>query len=254
MPGGRESESESVRVNAAAGGGVGEKGCIRAGLGVGNRGDVSEPRFIPGLNRRIVHVPVSFVSEPPVHGNDAELERRWLAEMAAGRHEALACLYRQRGSALFALLLRMLGSSQEAEELLQDAFVLYWKRASTYEPSRSSPWTWMVMLARGLAVDRIRSRSRRQVHLTAYEQEVASLEVEHVSPSTPLAQRETSDRVTAALRRLPDAQREAIELAFYRGWTHDEIARSSGQPLGTVKSHIRRGMLALRQLLKDFYA
>jgi RNA polymerase sigma-70 factor (ECF subfamily) len=56
------------------------------------------------------------------------------------------------------------------------------------------------------------------------------------------------------LRRLPDPQREAIELAFYRGWSHDEIARASGQPLGTVKSHIRRGMLALRQLLRDFYA
>lgn len=177
-----------------------------------------------------------------------------MVDMVAGRHEALACLYQRRGAALHALLIRMLGSAEEAEELLQDAFVLCWRRAAAYDPAKSSPWTWLVMIARGLAVDRLRSRSRRQVHLSAYEQEVASLEVEHVRPHVPAADREVSDQVGAALHRLPDPQREAIELAFYRGWSHEEISRASGQPLGTVKSHIRRGMIALRQWLKDFYA
>jgi RNA polymerase sigma-70 factor (ECF subfamily) len=187
-------------------------------------------------------------------GPDAEQERRLLSEMASGRHESLAALYQRRGAALYSLLLRMVGSADEAEELLQDAFVLFWKRAASYDATKASPWTWMVMLTRGLALDRLRSRARRQVHLTAYEQEVASLEVDHIGPTTPAGEREVSDKVTEALRRLSDPQREAIELAFYRGWSHEEISRASGQPLGTVKSHIRRGMLALRQLLKDFYA
>lgn len=201
-----------------------------------------------------MRLPVHFMNDAPNPGPDAELERRLMKAAAAGQHEALASLYQRRGPALYALLLRMLGKPDEAEELLQDAFVLFWKRASTYDPAKASPWTWMVMLTRGLATDRLRSRSRRQVHLTAYEQEVASLEVDHLSPVTTVGEREMSDRVTAALRGLSDPQREAIELAFYRGWSHEEISRASGQPLGTVKSHIRRGMLALRQLLKDFYA
>lgn len=216
--------------------------------------NVSQPRFIPDLNSRILHVPVSFVTDVPGPEADGELERRWLADMAAGRHEALAALYRHRGAALYALLIKMLGSVEEAEELVQDAFVLFWRRAATYDPAKSSPWTWMVMITRGLALDRLRSRSRRQVHLTAYEQDVASLEVEHLGPSNPAMGREASDRVSEALRQLPDPQREAIELAFFRGWSHDEIARATSQPLGTVKSHIRRGMFALRQLLRDFYA
>ncbi len=215
---------------------------------------VTGPRFIPDLNRGAIRLPVRFVTDASGTGTDADQERRWLEAMASGRHEALACLYQRRGAALYSLLIRMVGSTDEAEELLQDAFVQFWRRAGTYDPAKASPWTWMVMIARGLAVDRLRSRSRRQVHLTAYEQEVASLEVEHVRPETTLLDREAADRVGEALRRLSDPQREAIELAFYRGWSHEEISRASGQPLGTVKSHIRRGMLALRQMLKDFYA
>lgn len=212
-------------------------------------------RFIPELKQGPISLPVSFPSDGTRQAAvEVDLERRLLAESAAGRHEALAALYQRRGPALFALLSRMLGSAHEAEELLQDAFVHIWKRASTYDPAKAAPWTWMVMLTRGLAIDRIRARSRRQLHLTAYEQEVASLEVEHLQPGSPAADREVADRIAKALRHLSDPQREAIELAFFRGWSHDEISRASGQPLGTVKSHIRRGMLALRQLLKDLYA
>ncbi len=212
------------------------------------------PRFNPDIKQGPISLPVSFVSEGTGITGDTELERRLIADVAHGRSEALAALYQRRGSSLFALLTRMLGSAQEAEELLQDAFVLIWKRAATYDPAKSSPWTWMVMLTRGLAIDRIRARARRQVHLSAYEQEVAALEVEHLTPGMPAADREVADRIAKALRHLTDPQREAIELAFFRGWSHDEISRASGQPLGTVKSHIRRGMLALRQLLKDLYA
>lgn len=211
-------------------------------------------RFIPDLSRRVVHVPVRFETDLPSAATQVEEDRHLLASVAAGRQDALARLYERRGAALFSLLSRILGTNSEAEDVLQEAFVLIWRRASTYDSNKSSPWTWMVMLARGLALDRLRSRQRRSQHQAVYEQEVASLELEHVDHSTPLADRELSDRLTHALRHLTDAQREAIELAFYRGWTHDEIARTSGQPLGTVKSNIRRGMIALRKLLKDLYA
>lgn len=190
-----------------------------------------------------------------VQPNDERaVETALLADMAAGRHDALAALYLRRGTALHSFLLRMLGSAEEAEELLQDAFVHFWNHARAYDPTKASPFTWMVMITRGLAVTRLRSRSRRNHHLSAYEQEVASLEVDHLSRQTPASDRELADRMSQALHGLSDPQREAIELAFYRGWSHEEISRASGQPLGTVKSHIRRGMLALRQRLKDFYA
>jgi RNA polymerase sigma-70 factor (ECF subfamily) len=177
---------------------------------------------------------------------------RLLQLIAAGEQPAMAALYQHRGTLLYSLLMRMLGDDMEAQEVMQDTFVQIWRRAATYDPARSAPLAWMLLIARGLAVDRLRARGRRQTHLAAYEAELASLELEWGARSRQVEQDELAAACAAALHRLPEAQAQALQLAFLRGWTHEEIARVRKEPLGTVKARIRRGLLALRQILKEF--
>ncbi len=175
-----------------------------------------------------------------------------LKRIAAGDQQAVADLYQQRGTLLYSLLLRMLGDAMEAQEVMQDTFVRIWRRAASYDPARSAPLAWMILIARGLAVDRLRARGRRQTNLAALEAEVASIEMETSNGSRQLERDELSGLCAAALHQLPEAQAQALQLAFLRGWTHEEIARAQNEPLGTIKARIRRGLQALRQTLKDY--
>lgn len=181
-------------------------------------------------------------------------DSRLLAAIGQGDHACLKRLYERRGGALFSMLVRMLNCEPEAEECLQDTFVRIWHRAGSFDPARSAPFTWMVMIARGLALSRLRTRGRAEAARSAYEAEIVSLEIEHVGTDTRPPVSELNTACSSALRSLPDDQRRALELAFFRGWTHGEIAEATGQPLGTIKARIRRGLLALRGLLKDFHA
>src|SRR5437867_1636829 len=180
-------------------------------------------------------------------------DARLLAAVAGGDQQALGVLYRRRGCLIYSLLVRMLVNEMEAQEVMQDTFIRIWQRAAQYGPGRSSPLAWMLMIARGRAFDRLRARSRQAAGRAAYEQEVASLELEINRPSRD-ERDELIEVCASALNRLPDVQARALQLAFFRGWTHQEIATAVGEPLGTVKARIRRGLLALRQALKDYRA
>lgn len=182
---------------------------------------------------------------------DPAVDARLLAELAAGHSGALAELYRRRAGALLRLLERILGDVREAEEILQDTFVQLWKRAGRYDAAKAGPLTWMIMVARGLALDRLRQRSRRQTGLERFRAVADADGVQEENAFTRLSDAESARRVGRALGSLPAEQRAAIELAFYRGCTQEEIARTTGEPLGTIKARIRRGMLALRQRLKE---
>jgi RNA polymerase sigma-70 factor, ECF subfamily len=182
---------------------------------------------------------------------EAREDARLLAAIAQGDQLALAQLYRHRGGLLHSLVVRMLVNEMEAQETMQDTFLQLWRRAGEFDSARSSPLAWMIMIARGLAVDRIRARSRRSVTQAAYELEVASVAVESING---LHQTECDERANAcatALNTLPEPQNRALQLAFLRGWTHEEIAAAEQEPLGTIKARIRRGLLALRRVLKD---
>jgi RNA polymerase sigma-70 factor, ECF subfamily len=184
---------------------------------------------------------------------EAREDARLLANMAEGDQQALASLYHRRGTLLYSLLTRILGNNLEAQEILQDTFILIWRRAHEYDPARSSPLAWMVMIGRGRALDQLRSRSRRQANQTVYEQELVSLEVE--LNRQPQIDRDELARVCqSALNELPEAQSQALQLAFLRGWTHEEIARATNEPLGTIKARVRRGLLAMRKAMKDYHA
>src|ERR1051325_10919822 len=194
----------------------------------------------------------------PIHDTPAESpeaqareDARLLSLVAQQNHEAFERLYRRHSGLLYSLLKRMLANDMEAQEVLQDTFVRIWRcAAAEYDPARSSPLAWIVMIARGRAVDRIRSRSRFSANHAAYEQEIAALEVEVNAPQ-PLYQEELARACATALNNLPDGQGDALQLSFLRGWTHEEIARALGEPLGTIKARIRRGLIALRKTFKD---
>lgn len=180
-------------------------------------------------------------------------DARLLAMAGEGDQSAFAALYRRRSGLIYSLVVRMLVNEMEAQEVMQDAFVQIWRRAHQYDSKRSSPIAWMIMITRGLATDRLRSRSRRNVGHAAYEREIASLELE-IKGTWQTDREELAHVCASALNGLPDEQAHAVQLAFIRGWTHDEIARATDEPLGTVKARIRRGLLTLRKTLKDYHA
>lgn len=187
--------------------------------------------------------------------DDAEAleDARLLHAIAGEDQQALAMLYRRRGDLVYSFLLRILGNSAEAQEVLQDTFVRLWRRAKDFDASRSSATAWLLMFSRGLALDRLRARTRREAAYSAYGREIASLEKTDVSAAHRLEFDELSGICRDAVNRLPPVQSEALQLAFFRGWTHEEIARAQGEALGTVKARIRRGLLSLRKIIKDYY-
>ncbi len=149
------------------------------------------------------------------------------------------------------MIYAILHDQKESEDVLQEAFLQMWKRTASYDASRSSLFTWAVMISRHKAIDRLRSR-QRQARLA---EEVAD-QTDGAATSAPvdradnvLARSDERERVRAALAQLGDGQREAIELAFFAGLTQTQISEKLGTPLGTVKARIRRGLLALREVL-----
>jgi len=184
---------------------------------------------------------------------DAREDARLLAMVAEGDQRALAAFYHRRSRLIYSLLVRMLVNEMEAQEALQDTFMQIWRRAREYDSERAAPVGWIVMIARGLGLDRLRARSRRTAGHAAYEREVASLEVE-VNGARQTERDELAAACASALNNMPEPQGRALQLAFLRGWTHEEIACAIGEPLGTVKARIRRGLQALRKTLRDYHA
>ena len=183
----------------------------------------------------------------PSTAADAELAR----QMNGGSEAAFTTFYDRLAPTLFSMIHAILHDQKESEDVLQEAFVQMWKRVGSYDPQRSSLFTWAVMIARHKAIDRLRAR-QRQFRLT----EAVANETGHDTALPPtaradnaLAQSDEREQIRAALSQLGDAQREAIDLAFFGGLTQTEISEKLGAPLGTVKARIRRGLLALRDML-----
>lgn len=174
-------------------------------------------------------------------------EAGWLARIALGDEAAFVLFYRRFSVPVFSMLIKMLGNQHDAEEVLQLSFLQIWKKAPTFDPVRSAPFTWLTMIARNRALDRLRSRDR-QTRL----EEAATLEPERFTASAgdePVEAGDMRSLLAFALAQIPGEQRMAIEMAFFRGLTHDEISENLGEPLGTIKARIRRGMLRLRDLV-----
>jgi RNA polymerase sigma-70 factor (ECF subfamily) len=170
--------------------------------------------------------------------------------MTAGDSGALASLFDRHGGRVLGLLLRMLGNSGEAEEVLQDVFFHAWSRAATFDSGKGSPRSWLMVMARSRALDRLRSTraARRRDDVALQGQPL----VEEPEAETEIQRQELGVQMRLLLRQLPAEQREAIELAFFGGLTHSQVASRLGVPLGTIKSRILMGMRKLKQGLDTY--
>lgn len=180
---------------------------------------------------------------------------RLLPQVASGDAAAFEKLYDTHSSILYGLLLKMLGNAEDAQEVLQEAFVQVWNRAGSYDATRGSELAWLISITRSRGIDRLRSRRVR-----AEREQQAALEISKGSENvdTPGAYDEViSAERGAALRKalveLPDGQREALELAYFHGMSQTEIAAKLSEPLGTVKTRMQLGMKKLRERLRQSY-
>lgn len=185
----------------------------------------------------------------PAKARQRELEAELVRRVAEGDSIALSELYDRYAGMLLALIARMLGDA-EAEDVLQDAFVQVWRQAQRYDPNRSSVSTWLVMIARSRAIDRLRTRKVVERTREASAQENSSHHTSQAGVANVL-QRERGERLRAELARLPSEQREVLELAFFAGLTQSEIAQRIGIPLGTVKTRTLLAMKKLREALSS---
>lgn len=189
----------------------------------------------------------------PSVGVDLELLQR----IAARDEAALACLYDRHSSLTYSLIMRILRSAADAEDVLQETFVRVWSRADTYDPRLGSPAAWLTRIARNRAIDRLRSkRVRRDISVETVAGpdggRVALPEPEtHETPEVVVQSETIARALRGALALLPAAQRDLIEAAFFDGYSHLELAARFGMPLGTVKTRIRTGLMTMRGRLEQ---
>ncbi len=175
-----------------------------------------------------------------------------MARVEARDADALAALYDRHAARLLGLARRILGEGGEAEEVLQEVFLFVWRSASSFDPSRGSVRTWLLIATRSRSVDRLRSRrSASPPHLGSLEEAGdGPPEPDDVEQSSSERQWESICR--AAVGELPEDQRRVLELAYFEGLTQQEIAERTGMPLGTVKTRVRLGLTKLRDRLRPY--
>jgi RNA polymerase sigma-70 factor (ECF subfamily) len=191
------------------------------------------------------------MSSPSRHATST-IDSALIARVLKGDQQAFSQLYDHSNTLLYTLALRILGNHEEAAELLQDVYLEVWRKVARYDVGRGTPVAWLVTLTRSRALDRLRARTARGQQYKDQRDGDAAAQVPDLGPS-PLetqADQELRLLVGQAISALPVAQQQAIELAYYEGLSHTEIATRLNQPLGTVKTRIKLGMSKLRDTLR----
>lgn len=185
---------------------------------------------------------------------DARLaqDRDAIARMAARDPAGLEALYDRHATAIYSLALHILHDAADAEDVTQEVFTQAWTQADRFDPSRGAVAAWLTVLGRSRALDRVRRRRRGGIA----DGDAAAATIPDPGPSVELmaAAAEQVNAARTALGVLPAEQREAIELAYYEGLTHGEIAARTATPLGTVKTRIRTGLQRIREALRVSHA
>ena len=182
--------------------------------------------------------------------SDQSVWQLYMQRSAAGDQGAFAALYDASRQLVYATTLRILREPADAEEVTLDVYLQVWRNAKDYTDQRGTVAAWLVLLARSRAIDRVRSRASRTRREEPFQ------EFAQFRSTDPGPDRETEislhrRRVASALDTLPPEQRKVIELAFFSGLTHTELAAQLNQPLGTVKTRVRQGMIKIRELLVE---
>jgi RNA polymerase sigma-70 factor (ECF subfamily) len=168
--------------------------------------------------------------------------------MAGGDQSALGELYDRHARAVYSLSSRILSDRHEAEDVVQDVFSQAWAQAARYDPARGAVLTWLLVIARGRAIDRLRARRGRAAPIDARQSEASD-----PAPGQELIAMTAQQvgRLKVALAALADGQRKAIELAYFDDLSQSEIAARLQEPLGTIKTRIRSGLQKLRAALES---
>ena len=170
--------------------------------------------------------------------------------VADGSADALADLYDRHASIVFGLAKRIVSRPEDAEEVVQDVFAQVWREAARYSGTRATVAGWIVMLTRARAIDRLRSRrARPDLDRGEDPSPAMALSAATPDPEVETLSAEQARVVAGAVATLPDTQRSLLDLAYFEGLSHTEIAERTGVPLGTVKTRIRSAMETLRQRL-----
>ena len=178
---------------------------------------------------------------------DVEILQAW----RSGNSQAFDIFYDRYGELVYRLSLRILGNQQEAEDLTQEIFILL-SRDNNYDHKRASIATFLSVLTRSRAIDRIRKTRSQQQHLQKWEQSISSeqdIRTSSLMENASLAER--SEKVKLALAKLPEKHRQVLEMAYFDGLSQTEIAKALDTPLGTIKSWARNGLIRLRESLQD---
>lgn len=207
-------------------------------------------RQFDSVSRQKVSYPMSL-QHPEEAGLD-DLADELLIDLIVQREEAaLGVLYDRYAALVYAIALRVTGDRQTAEEVMQDVFQNIWQTAGGFRQQAGVVVGWIIGIARHRAIDVLRSKRER-----GRNREVTGIELRMVSPSAggveaDVEQHALRETVRAALAELPPVQRQAIELAYYGGYTQTEIAERLGEPLGTIKTRLRLGLMKLRDVLRS---
>ncbi len=179
---------------------------------------------------------------PSADTNATTSDLALVTAIRSGDQSAMAALYDRYSSIVYSVALRVLQNTGAAEDVLQDIFMQLWRNPGAFDASRGKMAAWLAVVARHRAIDAL--RRRRPVN----DIEDVVVAVEHDLAADADRSR-TMDKVRGALQTMPALQRSALEMAYFEGLTHSEIAEKTGQPLGTIKTRIRTGLLSLRKVL-----
>ena len=186
-----------------------------------------------------------------MNSRPADVDRALVARIEGREADALAGLYDRHSARLMGLCQRILGDTGEAEEVLQEVFLWVWRSAFSFDPARGTVLAWLLVGTRSRAIDRLRTRGpAARAGLRAVETVPDAASSEDVEADSATRQWETLCR--SAMAELPPDQRRVLELAYFDGLTHQEIAERTAAPLGTVKTRVRLGLMKLRDRIRPY--
>lgn len=181
-----------------------------------------------------------------------ESDEDLLGAISEGATWALESLYQRYAKGLYSLIYKMVSDHQVVEELIQETFLSVWRRAATYSAQAGAVRSWLFTIARNHAIDYLRKKRQRStlkeipLHEVEFDERFA-----YVDAAEEASFREKQQQIRQALGHLPEKRRMVLELSYFQGWTHVEIAAMCDMPLGSVKSSMRLGLLQLKRELEE---
>jgi RNA polymerase sigma-70 factor (ECF subfamily) len=181
-----------------------------------------------------------------------EKDRTLIQQIGAGDQKAFGTLYDRYKTLVFSLAVKIAGNHETAEDITLDVFTQIWEHADKYHPKKGSVRVWVASITRYRSIDTLR---RRNIRLYLHHPSWSDIQLEALpsneNPDDALQSAEIRRKVSNSINRLPEDQQEALAMAYYKGYTHRQIAEALNEPLGTIKTRIRLGLQKLRQMFKN---